>query len=357
MSPIIDREGRVCGRWHVLDMAVGVVVLAVAWTGYAVAQVSAGRWRQAPMRQETVPIELLVTFAGIDGATARQIHVGDVEVDGGGHELARILEVRPPEPETLTVRFGDQDWVKQVPNPTSGRLDVRARLRVLGDLRGDVIYYKGRLLGAGAQLGFQTDHYAIRGMVYEQGWVRIEALSEWLPYSTIQRLKEGVREEQDLDGEPIARILKIAEIRTVNSGGDTLAVHEPPSFPPPPLSPSQNTPPKRPQKREWFRHWRKPRPVPQVQEAKSSESVPTTTTDLSAQRWYVVTFWADLRCNFNNGILVYKGHRAQNGKEIFLDFGQGAHMTVRVSNISSFKTASLTVEVVPSGPSGRPRVF
>ena len=65
----------------------------------------------------------------------------------------------------------------------------------------------------------------------------------------------------------------------------------------------------------------------------------------------------DLRCAFYNGLLVYKGHPVQNGKRISLDFGQGAHMIVQVSNIESFKTTPLTVEVVPSGPSGRPRVF
>lgn len=106
---LLDPCGRLLGRWNIIDVSAGLLVAAAVSFGTVAINVTLGRWRQQPMLHRILPVDLLVTFTGVDEATAKRIRVGDVEQDADGWEVARIEEILEAAPETLVVRFGDRD--------------------------------------------------------------------------------------------------------------------------------------------------------------------------------------------------------------------------------------------------------
>ena len=217
--PLLDRHGKLFGRWNLIDVIAVAVALGLLWAGYATAQIVSGAWRRFPMRQTAFPMEGQATFVGLDAAVARLIHVGDAELDAQGPQIiAQIIEVGAPTPETVTVRYGDQDWVKQVSNPASGRVDVPVRMWIASELRGDALYFKNRLVGSGTRIGFATTRYQIHAIVYDEGWVDLLVRTSPLSLQQVQLLQQSVGgEELDLRQRPIARLLRIEDPIPVKS--------------------------------------------------------------------------------------------------------------------------------------------
>ncbi len=317
MRALCGKDGRT-GRWHMVDLLACGFLIGVAWSGYAALQVTSGRWRQGPpVLAGRPPVDLLVTFPGLDASLVRTLAVGDTEVDSEGREVARIVEMRPPQPETVSVRFGDQEWSRQV-ETGSGRFDVPVTLRVLADLRGDSLYYQGRLLGSGTTLRFSTGRYEIRGIVYDAGWIRMVVKTSRMSVDAARRLAAGST-EIDVDGRVIARLLKVQHVYVAVPGDDRqFVISEIPMeafYAPQPHAP-------RP---KWISRKRHQ-------------------PEREAAREYLLTLLVELRCTFERGRIFFK---ATNLSPLYqavpLALG-GVEFQAQVMNIAPFRTGRLTGE-------------
>ncbi|MBI4322998.1 MAG: DUF4330 family protein [Candidatus Omnitrophica bacterium] len=310
---LLDPCGRLLGRWNIIDVSAGLLVAAAVSFGTVAINVTLGRWRQQPMLHRILPVDLLVTFTGVDEATAKRIRVGDVEQDADGWEVARIEEILEAAPETLVVRFGDRDWVKRLPNPSSGFWDVSVRLRVTAELRGDSLFYKdrqlqSRILASSASFGFSTPDYTLRGMVYDEGWITLRIITEPMPLTQVRRLRSG-QVEVSYDGKPLARLLQVADTSPFDSA--------------PPAEPPAASPP------------------PKAQQAKSEKASTNPPPDPLVN----ATLHLEARCRFHHGQLLFKGKPvSEHGPALPFNF-DGMLVEATVDAISSFKPVALSSEV------------
>ena len=365
---LIDQQGRLLRRWNVIDVVVGLLVIGLLWSAYAAIQIASGRWqRRSLLMKQPVQVELQVIFVGLDDAAARAIRIGDVEEDRSGREVARILGVSPPQRETLVVRFGDRDWTKQIPNAAFTRWEVPARLRVQAELRGDVLYYKGRYIGSGSRVEFQTSRYTLRGFVYDEGWVRILMRTEPLPYEQARRITSDSRQVDD-EGKVVARFGGLEEVSTIMTYGTTAppAIRDestfrfpPPSYAPPsttvvaPLTPvtssvsapSASIPGNAP--RRWRdRKKKESRPPDLPSSAVASWPPQPHVTPPQPPTKYRLLMWVDLRCTYYAGKLIFQSSLVEADQPLPMALND-VSFTGKVEVINPFRSALLTIEAAP----------
>ena len=298
---LIDERGRLLRRWNVIDVASCLLVIGLLWSVYAVVQVSSGHWRRRVFfKTRPLTVELQVIFLGLDQITAHEIRAGDIEVDPDGHEVARILEVSPPQRETLVVRFGNQDWFKEIPNVPFARWEVPVRFRVLCELRGDVIYHEGRYVGSGARIAFRTPRYTVRGFIYDEGWVPVLFKTEPLTYEQASRLVLGAQ-QTDSEGQVVARFRSLEQVLAVDS--EKRLIRQP------------------------------------------TRGLPLIDQDISPHGYQLV-MWVELQCTYYAGTLSFQGAPVELGKPTVIHLGD-MMLKGTVNSIGPFQNRVLTGHAAP----------
>lgn len=165
MTGLVDAQGRLFGRWNLIDIGVVTVIVTLSYGLFVAAQVISGKVRRKPPATaeviSPVSVRVEVMLGELDEERIKPIREGDTERDQEGKEIATILHVGKPQPQVLSLVFGQQ--MVEASYPTLSQLPVEIRL--VGEARGATYFFQGRMIGKGSRIAFRTPHYHVTGTV------------------------------------------------------------------------------------------------------------------------------------------------------------------------------------------------
>ena len=123
----VDDQGRLWGKFNILDVAIIVAVVILLPGAWAAYQIMAGR-STTNLQKHLHQMELNVTFHGLKPQEVELLEPGLVELDALGNIRAELLELGPVQEDSYSVKVGKKLTLRQT---DVQRLQVWGRLRAL----------------------------------------------------------------------------------------------------------------------------------------------------------------------------------------------------------------------------------
>ena len=165
IAPLIDANGRLFGRWNIVDLGVVAVMVAMGYGLFIATRIMSGELRRPPPATAAtvapVSVHVKVLFRELTRERIGQIRVGDSQRDDANREVATIVQCGKPQPDFIDVVFGRISV--EADRATLLRLPVVMRL--IGEARGGTYFFQGRLIGPGSVIVFQTPQYRVTGTI------------------------------------------------------------------------------------------------------------------------------------------------------------------------------------------------
>lgn len=159
---IIDEHGRLFRKIHLLDLGVVGVIVAIGYGCLIGYWILSGRMRHGPI-EGRLPTSLVIELMlqNLDPSTVRFIQPGDIQRDHEGAEVATVLAVDAPVPDTMQIAFGRQ--VINLHRPAKQKLPVL--VKIYGETQGEAYFFDNRMIGVGETLTLSMGTYNATGVI------------------------------------------------------------------------------------------------------------------------------------------------------------------------------------------------
>lgn len=160
--PIIDEQGRLFRKVHVLDVGVVAAMIAIGYGCLIGYWILSGHMRHGPI-EGRLPTSLVIELMlqNLDPSTVRFIQPGDIQRDHEGAEVATVLAVDVPVPDTMQIAFGRQ--VINLHRPVKQKLPVLVKIH--GETQGEAYFFDNRMIGVGENLTLSMGTYRATGVI------------------------------------------------------------------------------------------------------------------------------------------------------------------------------------------------
>ena len=218
---IIDEKGRLFGKINIVDFLVIlflVCIMPAFYFGYKILN-------RPPVVVEKgvlTSIDVYAILKDLSPEIAKLISVGDKELDDNGNVIGEILDVGKIESNFVEI---DLDEEETIVKEDAQKKQVSVKMRVMGELKGNDILYKGNKLKIGSMIDFKTAKYRTKGMIISKisefsreikvsksglSPINIGLLFKNLSPEVALLVSEGDF-ETDSDGDTIAKVLAVGK--------------------------------------------------------------------------------------------------------------------------------------------------
>ncbi len=159
---IIDKQGRLFRKFHLLDLGVMGVIVAMGYGCFVGYWVLSGHAHRTPI-EGRMPASLIVELMvqNLDASTVPLIQAGDVQRNRQGAEVLTILAVDAPVPDTMQISFGRQ--VVDLHRP--GRQKLPVLVKIKGEVQGNVCFFENKMIGVGENIILAMPRYSAMGVI------------------------------------------------------------------------------------------------------------------------------------------------------------------------------------------------
>lgn len=164
---IIDEKGRLFSRINIIDFLVALFFISLLPIFYYTYKVighkpSEPKPQQVQIQEkpkkEFIQVNLEGRFIRLNDKTAREISVGDKEIDNNGEKIGEVVSLGNISPYVHTLMLGKEHNL-YVESP--GLKEVQAKIKIKAEMRDEQLYYRNKQIVNNEPLKFRAGKYEL----------------------------------------------------------------------------------------------------------------------------------------------------------------------------------------------------
>lgn len=159
---LIDEKGRLFGKVNVIDFLVILFLfcmLPVFYFGYKILNRPVV---EKKIEEISTSVDVYAVFKNLDPEVANLISVEDKEIDKKGNVIGEILDVSKIESNFIEIDLGEGGIIIK---EDSQRKQATVKIRVIGRIDGNDIFYKEKKVKIDSSINFKTDKYEAKAII------------------------------------------------------------------------------------------------------------------------------------------------------------------------------------------------